>query len=557
MGRTRLEAQKQSGTTEYVGYAMCFIILVIYTVIFTITYAKRLLYIMFLTVISPLVAVSYPLDKINDGKSQAFDLWLKEYIFNLLIQPFHLLLYTILVSMAFDLAGTNIIYSLVAIGFMIPAEKFLRKMFGFDKASTPGFLNGAAGAALTMSGIQSLAKFAKGPGGNSGKGSDAKGDGAKKNKIDFNDRSADSDKSMASLYDDMAGESNLQTGGALPEGMPPATGGTTTEEPTTPRDSATQRMSDLYDESYGTSDYDPHEREAMLRGESQPEGMNYSPEEFRQILKDTGYEEEEINRLMQENGYGQEQPQTSQETPNDEKGTKKHGVKDYMGARLTNFGNRVKSNYTKENMFEMGTKSIKSSVRTGSKMAMGIGGGIIGASTGIATGDLGNVGKNMTAGAFAGSAIGAGVSGRILNKEDGERNLHEEAVKQMYGPEYSKHLKEIKDKKFKQDRATRELYAREFGLTKKEDIDAVLDDANKYRGYGVTDNDVIIKAMQMNNGNKLNRADKKRIATAQMAAAIKNEKDLDAGLKRFSKTKGITKEQVKKMEEDVRFIKNM
>ena len=29
--------------------------------------------------------------------------------------------------MAFDLAGTNIIYSLVAIGFMVPAEKLLRK----------------------------------------------------------------------------------------------------------------------------------------------------------------------------------------------------------------------------------------------------------------------------------------------------------------------------------------------------------------------------------------------------------------------------------------------
>ena len=50
----------------------------------------------FFTMIAPLVALTYPVDKVKDGKAQAFDMWFKEYIFNLLIQPMHLILYTIL-----------------------------------------------------------------------------------------------------------------------------------------------------------------------------------------------------------------------------------------------------------------------------------------------------------------------------------------------------------------------------------------------------------------------------------------------------------------------------
>ncbi len=166
MGQIRIQAQEYSNSMEHVGYTLVYLVLVLYTLSFSIIYIKRLIYLLFLTVISPFVALTYPIDKIKDGKAQAFDMWLKEYIFNLLIQPLHLLLYTVFVTMAFELASTNIIYSVVIIGFMIPAEKFVRKMFGFDKAATPGFLSGAAGAALAMTGVNSLSRFAKGGKGN-------------------------------------------------------------------------------------------------------------------------------------------------------------------------------------------------------------------------------------------------------------------------------------------------------------------------------------------------------------------------------------------------------
>lgn len=162
VGRVRMMAQMQNGSSEYVGYAIAFLVLVFYTVFFAFTYLKRVLYLAFLTVIAPLVAMTYPIDKISDGKAQAFNMWLKEYIFNLLIQPVHLLLYMLLISMAIDLASQNIIYTLVAIGFMMPAEKLIRSMFGFEKAKTPGFLGGAAGAAVAMGAMTKLAKMGSG-----------------------------------------------------------------------------------------------------------------------------------------------------------------------------------------------------------------------------------------------------------------------------------------------------------------------------------------------------------------------------------------------------------
>lgn len=203
MGRVLLDAQQKNGTIEYVGYTLCYLVLVIYTLIFSFTYLKRLLYLLFLTVISPLVAMTYPLDKIRDGQAQAFNMWLKEYIYNLLIQPFHLLLYLVFITMAFDIAGTNLIYSLVVIGFMIPAEKFLRNMFGFNKASTPGFLAGGAGAAMVLTGLQKLSSFAN-KGGNQGKNSANKSNAEKEEQKKI--RTADTGNDADSLYQDALAE---------------------------------------------------------------------------------------------------------------------------------------------------------------------------------------------------------------------------------------------------------------------------------------------------------------------------------------------------------------
>lgn len=163
IGLVRFNAQSVS-LYNTAAYSILYWILVIYTCMFTFMYFKRFLYMAFFTMIAPLVALTYPIDKAGDGKAQAFNLWFKEYIMNLILQPVHLILYVAFVSTAFDLVKQNMIYAIVAIGFLIPAEKFIKKMFGMDKAETPsGFGSFAAGAA-TMSGLKQVASMLGGRG---------------------------------------------------------------------------------------------------------------------------------------------------------------------------------------------------------------------------------------------------------------------------------------------------------------------------------------------------------------------------------------------------------
>ena len=85
-------------------------------------------------------------------------MWFKEYIFNVLIQPFHLLIYTILVGSAITLASTSLVYAVIAIYFVIPAEKLLRKFFGFDNAGTLSAAGSFAGGALFSAMINKINK---------------------------------------------------------------------------------------------------------------------------------------------------------------------------------------------------------------------------------------------------------------------------------------------------------------------------------------------------------------------------------------------------------------
>lgn len=56
-------------TAESVGYLVIYIILIVFTGMFAVRYMKRVIYIAFLTLIAPMVALTYPIDKIKDRKS--------------------------------------------------------------------------------------------------------------------------------------------------------------------------------------------------------------------------------------------------------------------------------------------------------------------------------------------------------------------------------------------------------------------------------------------------------------------------------------------------------
>lgn len=134
----------------YFGYVIMYIALTVLTVVFTFQYIKRLIFIAFLTMIAPLIALTYPLDKIKDGHAQAFSMWIREYVFNCLLQPVHLLLYTIFIGSATQLVNINPVYAIIMLAFFTPAEKFIRKMFGFEKANTIGQIGSATGGAMLM-----------------------------------------------------------------------------------------------------------------------------------------------------------------------------------------------------------------------------------------------------------------------------------------------------------------------------------------------------------------------------------------------------------------------
>ena len=152
-GYMRLLAEYNEVTTKFSAVFM-YLFLTCYTIYFVIIYFKRLLTIIFLTLIAPLVALTYPLDKLKDGKAQAFNFWLREYIMNALLPIIHLLLYTVLVTSAADLIKKVPLYAIVALGFIIPAEKIVKEMFGFKSSTAPssGFAQGMAASQLLAKG---------------------------------------------------------------------------------------------------------------------------------------------------------------------------------------------------------------------------------------------------------------------------------------------------------------------------------------------------------------------------------------------------------------------
>lgn len=155
----------QSGVVDQMGYTILYWVLLLETVMFISIYIKRVIQLAFLTMIAPIVAFMYPLDKIGDGKAQSFNQWFKDYLFGVLIQPMHLLLYTIFIYAAGELFQNNIIYAIAIYAYMITAEKYIKKILGFEKASSgpaTGMLRGALGAGLAMEGLGKLAGI--GPG---------------------------------------------------------------------------------------------------------------------------------------------------------------------------------------------------------------------------------------------------------------------------------------------------------------------------------------------------------------------------------------------------------
>ncbi len=405
--------------------------MVCYTCLFTFKYLKRVLIIAFLTLISPLVALTYPIDKIRDGKAQAFDLWFKEYIFNALEQPFHLIIYTIFVTSSIDLVSINPLIAIITLAFIGPAEKILRKFFGFDKAGTSGALGSFAGAAGGSAAYHMLNKAMRGKGGKSGSGGSGKNN-------NIRDKDQLKDPNAPSGVDGFT-DPPLSSG---------SNNSSNSNESNASEETAQQRMVDAYDENnFGTNDYDPAEREAMAREAYQPESPNLSREEFAEQMRMVGYTDEEAEQLTREQ-YGENADNSAQDTgpesagrtlPESERPTDREPAqtpihdmheqmseeREYRGLRggIHGAGQAIKSRASMtlgnkhwwrkvgRNTLRTGGRLAVGAVHTAGRVAAGAAVGAIGVGMGIAGGDLDDVFK-FGAGGFA---LGASVGGNALN----------------------------------------------------------------------------------------------------------------------------------------------
>ena len=171
LNKLRGEVRRGSSWGEVLAKTIMYVVLVIYTVTFTFRYIKRVIYMAFYTLIAPLITLTYPLDKIKDGQAQAFNMWIKEYVFTALIQVVHLVIYSVLVGSAIELVDNYELYAIIVIMFIKQAEDIIKKMFGFDKSETVGTLGAAATGGLLMSAInkmQTPPRVSGGKGGASG-----------------------------------------------------------------------------------------------------------------------------------------------------------------------------------------------------------------------------------------------------------------------------------------------------------------------------------------------------------------------------------------------------
>ncbi len=156
----------------------------------------------FLIVISPLVTITYSIDKMGDGRSQALNVWFKEYVYNILIQPFHCISYRVLAQTSIDLlvrdgwaegAGlSNAVVAIMTMLFIFTAEDIVKHIFHFESQSMGKTVANAAIGGMILNKVMSGGKKSKGGsgGGRFGFGSKNGGNNSNQNNNARNNRNA-------------------------------------------------------------------------------------------------------------------------------------------------------------------------------------------------------------------------------------------------------------------------------------------------------------------------------------------------------------------------------
>lgn len=128
----------QQAKEGWLAPAICWFIMLIQIVQFLIVYYKRLITVMFLIAIFPLVSISYALDKIADGKSQAFNNWCKEFFLQVFIQSFHAINYVLVMSIICNLQPENWLLKIIGITYVSKGADVIKNMFAQIRGTKGG-----------------------------------------------------------------------------------------------------------------------------------------------------------------------------------------------------------------------------------------------------------------------------------------------------------------------------------------------------------------------------------------------------------------------------------
>lgn len=542
-------------TWNYVGQTIIYVVLVIYTVMFLIIYFKRVIYMAFLTVIAPLVALTYPIDKISDGQAQAFNMWIKEYVYNLLLQPFHLLLYTLLIGSVMDLAGDNMIYALVALGFLIPAEKLLRRFFGFDqKAPEAGsIVGGVVGGSLAMSAINKIGNIGSLPSRRNKENNSSSGnEGGAGNRTRLTERKADKGKEST----DQLIENVYGVGGSENQANAQVGAGTQGSS------NGTLRFSSV--SSGSASGSVPGNTQQVVSGGSNTNSQGFDAEEDLELpntfkksvkgdlndakdwamnLKPIRFSNEKIAEARNKyQNWTKETPRTA--VGRDAKKLVIRGVKSVKPALGT------AKKYTGKALASVGKKVP----RVATKAALGATMGTIGVAAGIASGDLSNIVAYGAAATSVGAKVGDGVSNVAGNigdtVKDNSGQIREDYMSRRYTKDERRKIQNDKaDKEWQKSKEVISQYKDEFGKEYKQAMKHALE----FRRYGVVDDKAIISELKHGG---LKAPDNRAILNARASSMVKTEKDLQDFNKRLAE-KGVSDEDIKSFNKDIRLRNDM
>ena len=125
---------------ESFALVIVYCMLVYYQFKFFFMYLKRMLTVGFLVVISPLITITYSIDKAGDNQAQAFGKWMKEFLVNIFIQPLHALLFLIFMYSIYGIMERAPLLAIVFLASLSRGEQLVRAIFKIDGTRTFGGL---------------------------------------------------------------------------------------------------------------------------------------------------------------------------------------------------------------------------------------------------------------------------------------------------------------------------------------------------------------------------------------------------------------------------------